>query len=131
MSLRYTSSTKDSRCKRTITGATGNIQTPGFPFKYPANTRCEWRITNTVNRQLRLKFNFFDIEEESSCQYDYIHIKLRTSDRLHSRNLGKFCGSSLKEVFRINPGKELILVFNSDSTIQRRGFHADFKIIRN
>ena len=131
MSLRYTSSTKDAQCKKTLTGATGTIKTPGFPSKYPANTHCEWRIKNTENRRLRLKFNFFDIERESSCKYDYLVITLKTSDRRHSRNMGKFCGSSLERVFRIEPGRELLLVFNSDSTIHRRGFHAEYKMVRN
>ena len=131
MSIKYTSSTKHSECKKILTGTTGTIHTPGFPFKYPANARCEWRIKNTVNRRLRLKFNFFDIERETSCKYDYLDIKLKTRDRRHTRNMGKFCGFGLKHAFRIDPGRELVLVFNSDSTIHRRGFHAEFKVTRN
>ena len=129
MRLRYTSTTKESQCKQTLTGATGAIQTPGFPFKYPANTRCEWRIKNTMNHRLRLKFNFFDIEREKSCKFDYLDVKLGTKDLQHSRHMGKFCGSSLRRVFKIDPGKELLLVFKSDSTIHRSGFHADFKMV--
>ena len=131
MILRYTSNTKESRCKQTLTGTAGTIKTPGFPFVYPANTRCEWRIKNTATRRLRLQFNFFDIERESSCEYDYLDIKLKTSGQRHSKNLGKFCGGSLRRVFRIEPGKELLLIFNSDSTIHRRGFHAEFKMADN
>lgn len=123
--ISYTSSKKNVQCKKILTQSKGTIKSQRFPQKYPANTRCEWRIRNTGKHQLYLKFDFFELERESSCKYDYLEIKLRTLNRRHQRILGRYC-ESIERKFKISPGRELILIFNSDSTIQRRGFHAYF-----
>ena len=129
MTLKYSSSSKDSQCKETFIGSSGIIQTPGFPFGYAANTHCEWKIKNTRKRALRLRFNFFDIESQASCKYDYLDIRTTSKKTNNVEYVGRFCGTHVSHFLRIDPGKEMRLVFNSDSSIQRRGFHAEFQMV--
>ena len=128
--MSYTSSSKDNECKQIIRKTSGIIQTPGFPFQYPPNTQCEWRIKNTNGRRLRLKFNFFEVESQSSCNYDFLDIKATSRWSGVMRHIGRFCGTRIVPYFNIDPSQEMTLVFYSDSTIQRRGFHADFQLVK-
>ena len=132
MSLKYTSSLKDSQCKKTFTTSSGNIQTPRFPFNYPSNTRCQWIIKNTEKRPLRVRFGFFEIENHASCKFDYLDIRITDRDTRNTNYVGRFCGSNLSNVpefLEIHPGKEMRMLFKSDSIIQRRGFHVYFQMV--
>ena len=59
-------------CDNEYTGPRGNITSPGYPDNYANNLDCTFRIT--LDSQIRLTFNDVDIEDHSSCYYDYLKV---------------------------------------------------------
>jgi tolkin protein len=74
-------------------------------------------------------FNQFELESHQECTYD--HIVLYDGDTQDSQMLGKFCGSKIPYPI-IATSNQLLMIFKSDASVQRKGFtaaHATGKII--
>ena len=67
-----------------------------------------------------LKFVRFDVEPSYMCEYDFLQV---------GEAGRKFCGRSLEgKQFTFQKDEELVLIFHSDATFNRRGF--ELEIIR-
>jgi len=108
--------------------STGQITSPSFPDLYPISTKCIWEIVAPIHHKITLNFTQFDLEgiKAQECDYDYVEIKSRVEDGKYIKN-GIFCGpnqalvvTSIANVLRVE--------FNSDNSIQRSGFTANYFI---
>lgn len=94
--------------------------------RYESDIDCEWIIQTLENRQIHLRFHFFDIEEEQTCRYDFVDIYDGGIDRT-GEMYGRFCGTHIpKEI--ISKRTSLLLRFHSDSTFARKGFNITYSI---
>ena len=56
-----------------LTATEGEIMTPYYNTEYPNKLACEWIISmNSEQKDLRLKFTTFDLEESVNCTADYV-----------------------------------------------------------
>ncbi|CAH1245691.1 TLL1 [Branchiostoma lanceolatum] len=120
--VEYFTTEKKHPCGGLVTGGKAILQSPGFPDYYPNRVDCVWRIVNRRGRHVRLKFRAFEVENQEDCTFDYLAI-METSRQSH-RLIGRFCGSKLPPTIVTSEGDELWVKFQSDGTVQRRGFSA-------
>ena len=125
-------------CGGVLQGASGTIQTPGYPHGYPHHHMCKWTITGPPNRRIKLTFEDFDLEPAiqnfypaanrtiESCGYDYIYVssgsikQYRTPAFLRQPTR---CGSDLPEPVS-STSNVMMIGFKSDGSVSHRGFKA-------
>lgn len=67
-------------CFRNFTAATGLIESPDFPDKYPHNLECSYIIIAPPQTEVTLTFKTFDLENdpllmtEAECKYDWLEV---------------------------------------------------------
>lgn len=101
----------------------GTIQSPRYPQTYPSNTKCTWTISLPEHFRVGIRFNAFDVEGNSRCQYDYLQI--RDGPNETSPVLGRFCGGELPGELKGN-SSELTIQFASDKDTNKPGFYLNF-----
>ncbi|KAL2302730.1 hypothetical protein Nmel_010177 [Mimus melanotis] len=107
-------------CGGLLQGLSGTIQSPGYPSSYPDNSYCVWRI-RLRDPARRIELQFTDVElEGSSCTYDAIEVFDGGSPQ--AWRLGLVCRDDHR-VFN-SSGNQLTVLFRSDGSVTRRGFHA-------
>ena len=47
-----------------------------YPYKYPANLECVWKLIAPKGYTIRLTFHDFDVEWDQNCEYDFLDIYL-------------------------------------------------------
>ena len=57
-----------------LTESSGTFQSPGYPGNYGNNLQCDIIISVTPGKIVQIDFDDFDLEEESSCPYDYVQV---------------------------------------------------------
>lgn len=111
--------------------STGQITSPSFPDLYPISTRCIWEIVAPVYHRITLNFTYFDLEgiRTQECDYDFVEIWSKTNDGKYIKN-GIYCG--LNQPFSVTSIANLMRIeFNSDNSIQKSGFEANYFIDRD
>lgn len=114
-------------CQQTLYADSGVIQSPGYPFSYPLNKMCEYFISTSPGKAIRLTFQDFDIEDNRNynCQYD--NVEIRDGTDVNSTLLGKFCGGSEHTPpVQISTHNHMYMRFNSDMSVSGRGFFANY-----
>ncbi|XP_017602355.1 PREDICTED: deleted in malignant brain tumors 1 protein [Corvus brachyrhynchos] len=107
-------------CGGLLQELSGSIQSPGYPSSYPNNAYCVWRI-QLWDPARRIQLQFTDVQLESStCSYDAIEVYDGGSPQ--SQRLGLVCSNDHR-VFN-SSGPRLTVLFRSDGSVTRRGFHA-------
>ena len=53
----------------------GVIRSPGWPSNYGHSRECTWKIQVPVGQQIMLNFTVFDMENHTSCNYDFLEIR--------------------------------------------------------
>ncbi|XP_067013394.2 protein tolkin [Anabrus simplex] len=112
---------KEGGCKYDITAPWGFITSPNYPDYYPSRKECVWHFTTTPGHRIKLNFNEFEMEPHQECAYD--HIVLYDGDSSDMHTLGRFCGSKLPHPI-LASGNQMLMVFKSDASVQRKGFSA-------
>ncbi|XP_056236072.1 suppressor of tumorigenicity 14 protein homolog isoform X2 [Seriola aureovittata] len=101
---------------------------PGYPFGYPAKSRCQWQIRASENNAISVRFPFFHIEDDCSDDFVSIFDSLSPDD---SQAITEKCGqrppSNPLEV--VSSGNIMLINFITDTDIQRPGFNAAYKAI--
>lgn len=72
ISLAFIESSK--LCSANYFSTQGFIRSPGKP-EYQPNKECEWTITVPNGQQIELNFNYFEVEEHSTCRFDGLEIR--------------------------------------------------------
>uniref|UniRef100_A0A0X3NJV3 Metalloendopeptidase n=1 Tax=Schistocephalus solidus TaxID=70667 RepID=A0A0X3NJV3_SCHSO len=113
-------------CQQDISTPEGELRTPNWPSEYPARQSCKWRITATPGHRVKLVFDAFEIESHQQCMYDrVVAYDGLTTD---APQLGRFCGSR-KPPPIISSQNTLLLAFNADGSVQRKGFRAQHSTV--
>ncbi|KAM3183271.1 hypothetical protein ACTXT7_010677 [Hymenolepis weldensis] len=113
-------------CQQEISSPEGEIRTPNWPSEYPARQNCQWKINATPGHRVKVVFDSFEVESHQQCMYDrVIAYDGLTTD---SPQLGRFCGSR-KPLPIFSTGSTLLLTFNSDGSVQRKGFRAQHSTV--
>ena len=92
--------------------------------KYPANTKCQWKIKMDVGSQIRLNFTEMKLEASVACSKDYVLV--RNGDETDSPVIGRYCGSTLPDAI-LSPGHEMMIEFSSDASIENSGFQLTYE----
>ncbi|KAH9281792.1 Tolloid-like protein 1 [Echinococcus granulosus] len=113
-------------CQQEISSPEGEIRTPNWPSEYPARQSCQWKITATPGHRVKVVFDAFEVESHQQCMYDrVIAYDGLTTD---APQLGRYCGSR-KPAPIISTGATLLLTFNADGSVQRKGFRAQHSTV--
>ncbi|TSK49693.1 Suppressor of tumorigenicity 14 protein [Bagarius yarrelli] len=123
-----TASTTECFFRLEATSSVQRFQSPGYPNKYPHQTRCQWQIRSPQNTAIQIKFPFFYVQDSCSSDYVFIFDSLST-DASHA--IIQYCGhrppTNPLEV--ISSGNFMLINLITDSDIQRPGFEAIYKAI--
>ncbi|XP_044235177.1 tolloid-like protein 1 isoform X4 [Ursus arctos] len=113
----------EAACGGLLTKLNGTITTPGWPKEYPPNKNCVWQVVAPTQYRISMKFEFFELEGNEVCKYDYVEIwsGLSSESKLH----GKFCGAEVPEVIT-SQFNNMRIEFRSDNTVSKKGFKAHF-----
>ncbi|GLV41047.1 tolkin [Carabus blaptoides fortunei] len=103
--------------------ANGHLESPNYPEDYQPNKECIWRLSVSVDYQVALKFQSFEIENHETCVYDYVEV--RDGKTLDSPLIGVFCGYKVPPDIR-SSSNHLLVKFVSDGSVQKAGFSATF-----
>ena len=108
-----------SGCPSIIPGASvGVVYSPNFPWSYPSDILCVWRIRAPTGQRVKLTFIKFNLETSSSCAYDYVKVL----DGYYTQ-LGKYCGFQIPSSIS-SSSSSLTVEFHSDSSSTFSGFLA-------
>eukprot|EP00794_Sanderia_malayensis_P003246 gene3246-3727_t len=110
-------------CDNTITYTQGYIASPRWPLNYPNRQSCTWKIVLAPGRRIAVRFTDFDLEDHSTCRYDYL--EARNGNSPTSPLVGRYCGTQAPSPFS-SSSNLLYLKFNSDSSVNGRGFRLYF-----
>ena len=68
----------------------GMITSPSYPGDYPDNSECVYTISQPPDTVILLSFLNLDVENHSTCKYDYLYVRDGPSG--DSPLLDKLCG---------------------------------------
>lgn len=115
------------QCGGEFTDEEGVLQSTNFPLPYEASSSCKWTIKTDAYHEIILTFEFFELEQHSVCRYDYVIIKDGATKK--AKEIGKYCGRNSPGTIKAT-GNVLQVMFVSDTTTQRKGFKATWKLNR-
>ncbi|VDO30582.1 unnamed protein product [Brugia timori] len=113
-----------SVCGGHIIGDIGTIQSPRYPENYMPDEECKWLITVQEGYQIALTFQFFNLETHKDCIYDRLEIYDGTVVE-STALLSKLCGQIVTKTL-VSHFNTALLLFISDSSVQKEGFHINF-----
>ncbi|XP_053566999.1 embryonic protein UVS.2-like [Bombina bombina] len=113
-------------CGAIINSAPGVITSPGYPNLYPPSVDCFWIITAPPQKMVSINFNFFNLEANTYCLYDYVRIY--DGKTTSSPLLGTFCGSNSFNTMSFSAS--MLIQFHSDGKTQSTGFQASYRFIK-
>ena len=97
------------------------ITSPNFPNNYDSNKDCQLKIRFSPNQKVSIKFDAFDVEPHSTCQYDFLAIY--DGETTDSPILAtKFCGANSAGTSLQSTGNTMTLHFHTDSSVTKSGF---------
>ena len=103
----------------TIPGTT--IISPNYPNDYDINKDCQLVIKFATNAIVSLTFEDFNVEDDSTCGYDYL--ALHDGNSIISPIIGsKLCGTGPAGMTINSTGNVMTLHFVSDSSVTVTGF---------
>ncbi|XP_076628821.1 cubilin [Colletes latitarsis] len=115
-------------CGGTIRGTKGVINSPNYPFYYPTNQTCVWRIIAPIDHSLKLEFRDIHLPGFLNCKrMDHVTISEPTMSNETDTEIGTYCGNKKPEIIETS-SNEAIITFVSDTNDYRmsRGFSINF-----
>ncbi|XP_048035940.1 adhesion G-protein coupled receptor G6-like isoform X2 [Megalobrama amblycephala] len=107
-------------CNVVLTDSQGSFTSPCYPNDYPPSQACKWTIQAPAGFIVQITFLDFELEEAHGCIYDRVVISTGTSD-------AKFCSSTSNGLTLNSSGNVMEVSFNSDFSVQKKGFHISYK----
>ncbi|XP_026142591.1 deleted in malignant brain tumors 1 protein-like [Carassius auratus] len=110
-------------CGGNMTDWRGVLLSPRYPNNYPNNAQCTWTIHSTGNTTVSLIFT--DVDLETCCDYIKVYDGPST---LHPflGEIQEYRNQSFK-----SSSNDLTVLFYSDHSVTRRGFHANWVFIES
>ncbi|KAK2192635.1 hypothetical protein NP493_27g02025 [Ridgeia piscesae] len=112
---------KEGGCQHDVKNPVGEISSPNWPDYYPSRKDCVWVFSTTPGHRIKLVFNDFELEPHQECTYD--HVEVFDGINKEAQSLGKYCGSKVPDPV-IASTNHMYMMFYSDASVQRKGFHA-------
>ncbi|XP_029110994.1 cubilin [Scleropages formosus] len=109
-------------CGGTVSGL-GQIRTPYHPNSYPHEKTCEWVINQPQGYVVTLAFLTFDIEQSSTCFFDYVEV--RDGSTASSPLIGRYCGSRVPPMLQ-STQQSMYIRFGTDASVSNHGFTAEY-----
>ncbi|XP_036315022.1 cubilin [Pipistrellus kuhlii] len=106
-------------------GESGVIASPNYPDLYDNLTHCAWLLEVPQGDTITLTFSDFDIESHITCAWDSVTV--RNGGSPGSPIIGQYCGTSSPSPIQ-SGSNQLVVIFNSDHTVQNGGFYATWNI---
>lgn len=110
---------------------TGIIMSPFYPNDYHRSKKCIYEIIQPINKGIELTIIDMDIEgrEPPNCYYDYIEI--HDGDNENATKLATLCGTEyqIPPVPFISTHNYMFIIFMTDSSVEGRGFKANYTTI--
>ncbi|KZS19005.1 Seizure 6-like protein [Daphnia magna] len=116
----FQTSTEHSSCGGLISGYSGIINSPNYPYEYENNLDCRYLIQVPCGYRVRLYFNSFNTE--SGYDFVNVHDGPSTSNYLILRASGTTRPSTV-----YSSSNEILLRFTTDSSGTRSGWQATFE----
>ncbi|XP_048047210.1 deleted in malignant brain tumors 1 protein-like isoform X2 [Megalobrama amblycephala] len=117
----FTTEVSSEPCGDYLTDWMGEFSSPRYPNSYPDNARCTWTIHSTGGTTVLLTFT--DVYLETCCDY----IRVYDGPSTHSPLLDEIRDYKNKRYTSSN--NDLTVFFYSDSSVSRRGFHANWVFV--
>ncbi|XP_046880031.1 cubilin [Hypomesus transpacificus] len=112
-------------CGGVFNSTAGTVSSPALSVvNYHHNINCTYHIAVKDNRIIDLKFNTFQIEASSTCQFDYVAVY--DGPNTLAPLMGRFCGSQLPPDLRSSTN-QLFIVFRTDASIHGLGWRATYR----
>lgn len=112
-------------CGGYFTDPSGNLASPSYPKRFPADIQCHWQIRVPSDYVIELRFTDFNMDGKYPCNVDYVKVVdgLNTS----ATEIGHFCSTRLPrhELIR-STGNKMSLEFKSYRESNSRGFKAHY-----
>ena len=101
-----------------ITTPGTTIVSPNYPTNYGYNLDCQ--VTITFKDKVSIVFDNFNVEYDSSCDYDWLNV--HDGDSSGSKLISsKLCGDDIPSPMN-STGNSMTLVFHSDDHYNYKGF---------
>ena len=104
----------------------GSIESPNYPSEYPSSSDCSWVLDFGPGIYIKVHFNTFNLEEQSTCSFDYVSLRdgpSQSSPMLDGTTT--YCGNAKPpNVTHLGP---LTILFRSDKDTAKRGFSASYE----
>ncbi|XP_037790852.1 ovochymase-1-like [Penaeus monodon] len=114
-----------SGCGGTFTALTGIITSPSYPFNYPNNIRCVYKISLPSEFTVGLDCNDFSVQPgDKGCENDFLAV---SDNGGPDEPTNQFCGD--KAIAAFSSSNNLTLVFQTDSTYRYRGFMCRYRAL--
>ncbi|CAH0721455.1 unnamed protein product, partial [Brenthis ino] len=108
-------------CGGVLDSEEGSIVYPLSNTTYADNARCAWVIHTAPDKVINVTFTKFNLEEHSSCNYDFVQIHDGRSSA--SQLIGRFCGTNFPNGGNIiSSHNNLYFWFRSDHSVAKEGF---------
>ena len=124
-------------CIRTInvTARLEYLTSPGYPEEYPMKLQCEYDLIAPEGEHIELKFEHFEVEEQTHCQFDYMKIRdgrSKTDPWFIIKEDNVFtCGTLEKGLTFYSTSNLLKIYFDSDSIESAPGWNISFRAFRS
>lgn len=93
---------------------------------YKSNAACRWLITAPKGYVIQMNFLNFELEQDSTCKYDFVEIFNNGSGK--GESVGRFCGTNVPKVIT-TVDNIATFYFQSDSSTAKDGFTISFAFI--
>lgn len=114
-------------CGGIYTSESGTLQSPNYPNNYEGDRSCEYDIIAPQGKVIVLNVVDFEIEQHSTCEFDYLQI-FDGSKADNSTRLGRFCGDKKPGIFT-STFNHMHIEFASDASVFGRGFKANYTFV--
>ena len=88
------------------------------------NTDNNWQLEAEVGCKIKLTFDQFDVEDDSTCRFDFVKISSGIVK-------DKFCGDSISPTTFISEDNTMNVLFSYDNYVSRPGFKATWESVSN
>ncbi|KAB7498637.1 Fibropellin-1 [Armadillidium nasatum] len=114
------------RCRFYMSSSTDSLESPNYPQKYNSSTNCKWTLEAPFGHNIILQFNDFETEKG----FDTVQILTGGRTETSAMPLVTLSGkldSSLNGHIYESASNFMIVKFQSDASVERKGFRASWK----
>ncbi|XP_066944844.1 uncharacterized protein [Macrobrachium rosenbergii] len=116
---------KSTICGGTFQGLSGIINSPDYPFNYPNNIRCVFKIILEPGYTVGLDCNDFSIQPgDKDCENDFMSVSDNGGE---VEPTTKYCGD--KAVSAFSQSSNMTIVFQTDGAYRYRGFMCRYRAL--